>query len=146
MQKLIGMKSEVQRSSATVSVTVTCDMAASLDGRRIHPLYSTFWLAYHAEVAARKAIEPYFDEGENAVGAGITIEHRAMCPIGAQVHVTATVTSVEENRIVCTIVARTDHAEIARGTQTQIVLPASAIEEKIRSTYARHGIELPHQP
>lgn len=140
------MKPEVQSSSATVLVTVTPDMVASLDGQLIHPLYSTFWLAYHAEVAARKAIEPYFEEGENAVGAGIALEHEAMCPVGARVTVTATVTEHRGNRILCSIVAQTPSRVIARGTQTQIVLPASLIAEKISSSYAEHGIPLSQQP
>lgn len=120
-------------------------MAATLDGRSIHPLYSTFWLAYHAEVAARKAIEPYFDDGENAIGGAITLEHFAMCPIGAQVHITATVAERKGNRIICSITARTPHREIARGTQTQIVLPATVISEKIRQAYDDHHLPLPDE-
>ncbi|MCX7930333.1 MAG: hypothetical protein N2663_06400 [Chlorobi bacterium] len=137
------MKPEVRFSRVTITIAVTPDMAASLDGRLIHPLYSTFWLAYHAEVAARKAIEPYFDDGENAVGAGISLEHRAMCPLGARVSITATVVNVEANRIICEIVAQTTHVEIARGTQTQIVLPAHRIEEKICHSYSQHALPLP---
>ncbi|GIV54415.1 MAG: thioesterase [Candidatus Kapaibacterium sp.] len=137
------MKPDVRSSSATVQITVTPDMAASLDGRVIHPLYATFWLAYHAEVVARKAIEPFFEDGENAVGAGLQLEHRGMCPIGASVTVTATVVDYTDNRIVCSILARTTQTEIARGTQTQIVLPATTIADKVARAYAMHGLPLP---
>lgn len=120
-------------------------MAASLDGRCIHPLYSTFWLAYHAEVAARKAIEPYFEEGENAIGTGLSLEHQVMCPIGARVRITATVTRFDGKYVVCAIEARTDFVEIARGTQTQMVLPAAIIEQKILDVYVRYKLDLPNK-
>lgn len=121
-------------------------MAASLDGRLIHPLYSTFWLAYHAEVAARKAIEPYFDNGENALGAGIELEHRSMCPLGVRIDITATVIAWEGNRIVCSIVARIGMTEIARGTQTQVLLPSEHIQAMIERAYLQYGIALPQKP
>jgi predicted thioesterase len=136
------VKPDVRTSCVTITVTTTPDMVASLDGRTIHPLYSTFWLAYHAEVAARKAIEPYFDEGENALGAGITLEHRAMCPIGVRVEITATVTEWHENRIVCSITARVGSVEIARGSQVQVVLPTDQILTMIERTYAQHNLSL----
>ncbi len=139
------MRPAVRSSTATIVITVTPDMVASLDGRTIHRLYSTFWLAYHAEVAARKAIEPFFDDGENAIGAAIALEHCSMCPIGARVEITATVIEQHKNRIVCSIVAQTQSAVIARGTQTQIVLPAEQITEKIAAAYAAHNLELPNQ-
>nr|BAL53583.1 thioesterase superfamily protein [uncultured Bacteroidetes bacterium] len=120
-------------------------MAASLDGRLIHPLYSTFWLAYHAEVAARKAIEPYFDEGENALGAGIELEHRNMCPLGVRVDITATVTQCDGNRIICSLSARAGAIEIARGTQTQVVLPSERIQAMIARAYEQHGVQLPQK-
>lgn len=139
------MRDEVRHSCATVEVTVTPDMAASLDGRLIHPLYSTFWLAYHAEVAARRAIEPFFEEGENAVGAGITLEHLAMCPIGAHVSITARVVDVDGARILCSISARTSQYEIARGTQTQIVLADADIRARIERAYHQHQLPLPQK-
>lgn len=137
------MRVEVCSSSATIYVTVTPDMAASLDGHRIHPLYSTFWLAYHAEVAARKAIEPYFEEGENAIGTGLSLEHLAMCPIGARVQITATVIEYDGKCVICAVEARTDTTLIARGTQTQLVLPDAIIRQKILETYARYKLGLP---
>ncbi|GBD04576.1 Fluoroacetyl-CoA thioesterase [bacterium HR20] len=139
------MKDDVRSSSVTISVTTTPDMAASLDGRLIHPLYSTFWLAYHAEVAARKAIEPYFDEGENALGAGIELEHRNMCPLGVRVDITATVTQCDGNRIICSLSARAGAIEIARGTQTQVVLPSERIQAMIARAYEQHGVQLPQK-
>lgn len=139
------MKPEVTSSSITLDVVVTPDMAASLDGKIIHPLYATFWLAYHAEVAARKAIEPFFDPGENAIGSAITLEHCAMCPLGARVLIHARVDRVHDNRIVCAITAYAGATLIARGTQTQIVLPDTVIDERIKQLYTQSRLPLPYK-
>lgn len=131
------VKDDVRSSTAHVIVTVTEEMTARLDGREIHPVYSTFWLAYHAEVAARRAIEPYFDEGENAVGGALSLEHRAMAPVGAVVDVEARVVNVEGNRIVCAITAINENTLLAEGTQVQIVMRSETLRKKVDEAYRR---------
>lgn len=129
------MRPEVERSTAVFECTVTPDMCATLDGVAIHPVYSTFWLAYHAEVAARRAIEGYFDEGENAVGGEVCIRHEGMCAIGDHVRVEARVTNVREKMITCSIEAFSSTRRIASGHQVQIVLPQTRIDELVNRAY-----------
>ncbi|MBL8000244.1 MAG: thioesterase [Candidatus Kapabacteria bacterium] len=130
------MNPAVEHSRGTVSITVTPDMTAQLDGREIHPVYSTFWLGYHAEVAARRAIEPYFDEGENAVGGALSITHHAMCAVGRKVDITATVVRVGTKSIVCDVRAVDERGTLlATGSQTQIVLPQREIDALIATAY-----------
>lgn len=126
------MHQDVLHGTGSVELTVTPEMTATLDGIEIHRVYSTFWLAYHAEVAARRAIEPYFEGDDNAVGSGLEIKHLAMAAVGAQVRVTATVASVEGRMIRCTIDARVlpSGTVIATGTQDQVVLPTHVLRDK----------------
>ncbi len=106
-------------------------MVAILDGKLIHPVYSTYWLAYHSEVAARRAIEPFFESGENAVGGELYLKHLAMAAIGEQVTIVATVTEVRLPVIKCRIEAFARSRKIAEGFQTQIVLPQERIDQLI---------------
>lgn len=69
--------------TGTVEVCVTPQMTAVLEGREIHPVCSTFWLAYYAEVAARRAIEPYLGADDDAVGSIVEIRHQRMALSGA---------------------------------------------------------------
>lgn len=131
------MKSDVRTSSAEVDIEVTPSMTAVLDGREIHPVYSTFWLTHHAEVAARRAIEPYFDEGENAVGGEVCLRHEAMAAVGDHVRIRAVVSEVSGRRIVCAIEAYARQRRIASGRQVQIVLPQSEIDRLIDEAYGR---------
>jgi predicted thioesterase len=131
------MKEAVRSSRARVSVVVEDTMTAILDGKRIHPVFSTFWLGYYAEVAARRAIEEYFDEGENAVGGELVIRHLGMAAVGEAVEVEATVESVQMPKIVCSIEARVGAVVVARGSQTQIVLSQGKIDGLVSEVYRR---------
>ena len=46
------------------------------------------------EHAAREALAPFLDEGEESVGATVQVEHMAATPIGAEVRAVARVTSM----------------------------------------------------
>ncbi len=126
------MHQDVAQGIGIVDIVVSTDMTATLDGTEIHRVYSTFWLAYHAEVAARRAIEPYFEPGDNAVGSGLAIEHMTMAGIGAHVRITATVSEIDRRRIRCTFEAHVlpSATLIARGTQDQVVLPTQVLAER----------------
>jgi predicted thioesterase len=139
------MKTSVYEGRAELHFVVEHQMRAVLEGREMHPVYSTFWLSYHAEVAARRAIEPYFDEDENAVGASLTLVHEAMAPIGAQLRVVACVQEVrllsEGAVIVCSVEAFARYGKqeerIAHGTQTQVSLPQASIDKRVHEAYQR---------
>lgn len=129
------MRAGVEHGVGVVTITVTPEMSATLDGAEIHPVYSTFWLSYHAEVAARKAIEPYFEEGENAVGAALEVRHRAMTAIGAVVTITARVTHVEGRTITCAFEARVGQKNtlVAEGIQVQVCMADATLKERVAS-------------
>lgn len=125
------MKKEVINGIGIFKVIVKQEHTAILDGRAIHPVYSTFWLAYHSEVAARRAIEPYFDISENAVGGAISLRHIAMAGIGENITIQAKVIEVSNAKIICEITATTPEHIIATGTQTQIVMQQNRIDALI---------------
>lgn len=130
------MKQEVKNSVGVFECVATPEMAAILDGKTMHNVYSTFWLCYHAEVAARRAIEPFFDEGENAVGGELCIRHERMCALGESVRIVATVSEVCGSKIVCSIEAFSSKGRFAVGHQTQIVLLQSVIDTLCAEAYS----------
>lgn len=138
----LSMTSDVQSSSAEIEFEVTPAMTATLDGREIHRVYSTFWLAYHAEVAARRAIEPYFDDGENAVGGELSLRHEAMAAVGDRVRIRAVVTEVTQRKVVCSIEAFSQWRRIATGHQVQIVLAQHQIDKLTDEAYGNRDSHL----
>jgi predicted thioesterase len=134
----------LRAAQAECNILVTSEMTASLNGKEIHPVYSTFWLAYHAECASRLAIEPFFEEGENAIGAELHLRHEAMSSVGTIVRVVAQVEEISEREgrvhcIVCAIEAfcmtHSGEQRVASGSQTQIILPQTLINERIQAAY-----------
>lgn len=129
------MDPKVEHSVAEMSITVTDNMTAHLEGRLIHRVLSTYWLCYYAEVVARRAIEPYFEPSENAIGGLVEIRHHAMAPVGASVCIIAKVNEMKGKKIVCEIEAKHGDRLIASGTQIQIVLPDMEIKKMVEDAY-----------
>lgn len=126
------MKNGIEHGVGVVEITVSSEMTATLDDRLIHPVYSTFWLVYHAEVAARRAIEPFFESEENAVGTSVSVEHRAMAGVGASVRITARVIDVKGRHVLCSIeaLAVKTNTLLAEGTQGQVIMSSLVLADK----------------
>jgi len=131
------MKQKIINGSNTLEILVTEEMLASFEETVIHPVYSTFWLCYHVELCARKTIEPYFDEDENALGGGIEITHKGMAPLGAIISITTRVLKLSEKTIVCEFVVFHRDILLATGFQTQHYFTQKTIDNLVKSAYDR---------
>jgi predicted thioesterase len=127
------MKDGLDKGLAQAEFVVTDEMVATLDGRLLHPVCSTFWMVYFAEVAARRAIEPFFEEGEDAVGSLIELRHLAMAAVGAHVLVSAQVREITGNRIRCDVraISVNKNTLLAEGIQDQVVMRTEVLASKI---------------
>lgn len=127
------MRPNIINAQFTLSISVTEEMTAILDNQQIHPVYSTFWLVYHAELASRKAIEPYFESEDQAIGAGISVQHIAMASIGETVEITAIIKEYNGSKILSEFIAMIPKHTviIAKGQQTQIVMKQADINKRI---------------
>lgn len=131
------MRCEVENGLGELEVVVTAEMTAQLDGKEIHAVYSTFWAAKHAETAARRAIEPFFEGSDNAVGSELTINHVRMAAVGTTLLITARVASVDKQRITCVYEIRDSKTGmlIANGRQVQVVLQQQQINALVSAAY-----------
>ena len=133
------MRPNIINAQYTMSICITEEMTAILDNKQIHPVYSTFWLVYHAELASRKAIEPYFETDDQAIGAGISIQHISMASIGETVEITAIIKEYNGSKILSEFIAviPKHNIIIAKGEQTQILMKQADIDERISLAYSR---------
>jgi fluoroacetyl-CoA thioesterase len=44
---------------------------------KLHPVYATYWMAKHMELAGRKIILPFLEEGEEGIGTKVSVDHLA---------------------------------------------------------------------
>ena len=117
--------------SAEVSVLVTEDMCPAFEGVIVHRVYSTWSLAHHMELAARKVLAPHLEEHEEGIGSHLSVDHLSPTPVGKTVRVVATCTEVDDQEVVCEVVAYESERIIARGKQVQRVLPKEVIQSLI---------------
>jgi len=133
------MRPNILNAQFTLSICITEEMTAILDNKQIHPVYSTFWLVYHAELASRKAIEPYFETDDQAIGAGISVQHISMASIGETVEITAIIKEYNGSKILSEFIAviPKHNIIIAKGEQTQILMKQADIDKRISLAYSR---------
>ncbi len=117
--------------SSTVSTTVTEDMAATLGGKKIHPVLATVRMIEWMEWAGRKLILPYLDDDEDALGYHIDIVHKNPTRVGEEFSATAELVGIEGNRIITKVSARNVRGTIGQGTFIQVLLPKSQLHNMI---------------
>ncbi len=112
---------------AEVLVQVTEEMCPAFDGVVVHPVYSTWSLAHHMEVAARQVLLPFLEDHEEGMGTHLSVDHLSLTPVGKTVRVVAEASEVDGPRMVCEVRAYDGDRLVGRGTQVQRVLPKDVI-------------------
>lgn len=111
-------------------VKVTEEMTARFDDEDVHPVYGTAALVRHAEQVSRRLFRPALAEGEEGVGAEITVRQLAPVPVGSTVELVAEVTEATPRRLVTAITARYAGEVVAAGTFTQVVVDRAAFRAR----------------
>jgi fluoroacetyl-CoA thioesterase len=115
-------------AEASVTITVTPDMLATFEELgAVHPLYATWSMVRHMELACRKIILPYLEADEDAVGHSISVTHLGPSLEGDRLTVRARLLEIRGNRIICAVEAYNEHGKIGEGTQVQVLLSEGAV-------------------
>ncbi|MFV0445172.1 MAG: thioesterase, FlK family [Planctomycetaceae bacterium] len=132
--------------SAELTWPVTAERVIALGGtqRSGATVFSTPAMIELMEYAARAALEPFLEPGEESVGSRIEVEHLAATPIGVSATATATVTHVDGRLVDFEIVARDGVDLIGRGTHRRAVIRldkfAPRLHEKVDKLSAAGGV------
>ncbi len=117
--------------TAEVTAEVTEAMCPAFEGEVVHHVYSTWSMAYHMELAARKVLAPHLEEHEEGIGSHLSIDHLAPTPVGHTVRVVAEATEVDDTTLVCDVTAYDGERLVGQGRQVQRVLPKSKLKALI---------------
>jgi fluoroacetyl-CoA thioesterase len=124
---------------AEVVITVTEDMCPAFDGVVVHRVYSTWSMAHHMELAARKVLAPHLEEHEEGIGAHLSIDHLAPTPLGHCVRLVAKAVEIGATTLVCDVIAYHVRGEgeriVGRGRQVQRILPKSKLKALIERAH-----------
>src|SRR5262249_24491887 len=118
-------------NTAEVTATVTEEMCPAFDGVIVHRVYSTWSMAHHMELAARKVLAPHLEAHEEGIGSHLSIDHLAPTPLGRSVRVVATAVEVGPTTLVCDLLAYDGPRLVGRGRQVQRVLPREKLKALI---------------
>ncbi len=119
-------------NTAEVTALVTEDMCPAFDGVIVHHVYSTWAMAHHMEVAARKVLSPCLEEHEEGIGSHISIDHLAPTPVGRTVRIVAQAVEVGATTLVCELKAYDGDRLVGHGRQIQRVLPKKKLQSLIQ--------------
>jgi predicted thioesterase len=116
----------------TVTTEMTVDFEQTEPGLgKLHPVYATYWLTKHFELASRKLVLPYLDEGEESIGFEVEIKHLASTLPGMKVLIVARHRSTRSNRIYIDCEAFNElGAKIGEGGTTQVVLAHEKLNQR----------------
>jgi predicted thioesterase len=122
------MKPSLQLGNvAEVTVIVTEDMCPAFDGVVVHQVYSTWTMAHHMELAARKVLAPHLEDHEEGIGSHVSIDHVAPAPLGHSIRVVARAIELGPTTLVCEVNAYDRGRLIGRGRQVQRILPKAKL-------------------
>jgi len=119
--------------TARITITVTEDMCPAFDGVVVHRVYSTWSMAHHMELAARKLLKDHLADDEEGIGSHLSIDHLAPVPVGHTVRIMARAAKIGRTTLVCDMIAyhvRPDESEriVGKGTQVQRILTRKKLE------------------
>ncbi len=108
-----------------LTVVVTEEMCPAFDGVVVHRVYSTWSVAHHFELAARKVLVDFLEPHEEGIGSHLSIDHISPCPVGRTARVRAELIEVTQDRhprVICDVSAYDGERLLARGKQVQVVM------------------------
>jgi predicted thioesterase len=133
---------------ATFETVVTDEMTVDFEHPddpqlgRLHPVYATYWMAKHMELAGRKIILPFLEEGEEGIGSKVSVHHLASALPGMKVRILAEHTHTEGNRIFARCTAWNELGDlIGEGQTEQVILPKAKllrIFQKLQERWLQH--------
>jgi enoyl-CoA hydratase len=83
------------------------------------------------ERAAREALRPFLDAGEESVGIEVHVEHLSPAPLGATVRGFASIDGIDGRRVEFSVKAYHGDREIGRGTHRRAVVSVSRLLENV---------------
>ena len=96
-------------------------------------MYSTFALAADAEWACRLFVLEMKEDGEEGVGAFVSVQHLSPAVLGSSVRIEARLEEVAGSRVECTYRAFCGERVIAEGRQTQRIVQKAKFDALLES-------------
>lgn len=103
-------------------------------------VYATPRMVLDVEHACRDLLLEHLDDGEDSVGAHVSIDHLAATPPGLEVTIEARITDIEKRRVTFEFSVRDPIEECGRGRHVRFVADKAKSFERIKAKRAKAGL------
>jgi fluoroacetyl-CoA thioesterase len=133
------MKSSL-KSGLTASKTVEIDESRCIGfmGKEA-AVYATPRMVSDVEYACRDMLLAHLDEGEDSVGAHVSIDHLAPTPMGMKVTLEVKIVEVDRRKVVFDFSVK-DIEEAGRGRHVRYVVETAKTRERLAAKRAKAGL------
>jgi predicted thioesterase len=134
------MKSTLQvGQTATRRITVDDARCIGFMGKE-GMVYATPRMVLDVEHLCRDFLLEHVDEGEDSVGAHVSIDHLAATPAGLEVAIDIRVTDIEKRRVTFEFSVRDPIEDCGRGKHVRFVVDKARSFERITAKRAKAGL------
>ncbi|HEX3763118.1 MAG TPA: thioesterase family protein [Kofleriaceae bacterium] len=103
-------------------------------------VYATPRMVLDVEHACRDLLLEHLDDGEDSVGAHVSIDHLAATPPGLEVTIELRITDIEKRRVTFEFSVRDPIEECGRGKHVRFVADKARSFERIKAKRAKAGL------
>jgi predicted thioesterase len=103
-------------------------------------VYATPRMVLDVEYACRDLLLEHLDEGEDSVGAHVSIDHLAATPLGLEVTIDVRIVDIEKRRVTFEFSVRDPVEECGRGRHVRFVADKAKSFERIKAKRAKAGL------
>lgn len=103
-------------------------------------VYATPRMVLDVEYACRDLLLAHLDEGEDSVGAHVSIDHLAATPLGLEVTIDIQIVDIEKRRVTFEFSVRDPVEECGRGKHVRFVADKAKSFERIKAKRAKAGL------
>ncbi len=128
-------------SGLSFSRTLTVDEARCISfmGRE-NMVYATPRMVSDVEYACREFLLAHLDEGEDSVGAHVTIDHLGPTPLGMKATIDARISEVDRRKVTFTFTVRDALDEVGRGVHVRFVVDSVKTRERVAAKRTKAGL------
>jgi predicted thioesterase len=116
---------------------VSAEDSITFLGEDVKPSLATPRMILWMEYAARDAVLPYLEPGQDTVGVRVDVRHLAATPMGAEVSYRATVAAVEGRRITFEVEAHAGNEMVGKGIHERHVIDVKRFAEGLRKKFGQ---------
>jgi fluoroacetyl-CoA thioesterase len=103
-------------------------------------VYATPRMVLDVEYACRDLLLGHLDEGEDSVGAHVSIDHLAATPLGLEVTIDVRIVEIEKRRVTFEFSVRDPIEECGRGRHVRFIADKAKSFERIKAKRAKAGL------